>query len=106
MNPRIQRVAANSQGRDFVIGDLHGCLDQLQDKLNSASFAPERGDRLFAVGDLVDRGPDSLGCLKLLREPWFFSVLGNHDQMLLDALADPGMGRSQSFLFHSLNGGE
>lgn len=106
MNPRIRRVSANSQGRDFVIGDLHGCLDQLQDKLNSASFEPERGDRLFAVGDLVDRGPDSLGCLKLLQEPWFFSVLGNHDQMLLDALADPGMGRSQSFLFHSLNGGE
>jgi serine/threonine protein phosphatase 1 len=77
MSPRIQRIAANSRGRDFVIGDLHGCLDQLQLKLALVSFAPERGDRLFAVGDLVDRGPDSLGCLNLLREPWFFSVLGN-----------------------------
>ena len=98
MTPRMQRVAANAGGRDFLIGDLHGCLDQLQAKLVQASFAPEQGDRLFAVGDLVDRGPDSLGCLNLLREPWFFSVLGNHDQMLLDALADPQRYKPESVM--------
>jgi serine/threonine protein phosphatase 1 len=99
MNPRIRRVSANSQGRDFVIGDLHGCLDQLQDKLNSASFEPERGDRLFAVGDLVDRGPDSLGCLKLLQEPWFFSVLGNHDQMFWMLWPTPAWDAVSRFCF-------
>ena len=86
-----------------MIGDLHGCLDQLQDKLNSASFEPERV--IACLPSAIWSTPIPLGCLKLLQEPWF-SVLGNHDQMLLDALADPGMGRSQSFLFHSLNGGE
>ena len=35
------------------------------------------------VGDLVDRGPDSAGCLALLEEPWFYPVLGNHDAMLM-----------------------
>lgn len=106
MMPRISRLPANQLGRDFMIGDLHGCLGELQDKLHQSGFNPAAGDRLFSVGDLVDRGPDSFGCLQLLREPWFYSVLGNHDQMLLDAIADPGAGRSQSFLFHSLNGGE
>lgn len=104
--PRVRRLPANRQGRDFVIGDLHGCLPQLQHKLQLAGFDPAAGDRLLSVGDLVDRGPDSLGCLELLRQSWFHAVLGNHEQMLLDALADPGMGRSQAFLFHALNGGE
>lgn len=43
-------------------------------------------DRLFAVGDLCDRGPDSLGCLALLLEPWFFAVRGNHEDALLQYL--------------------
>lgn len=40
--------------------------------------------RDFIVGDLIDRGPDSMGCLRLLLEPWFFAVRGNHENMLLD----------------------
>ncbi|MFP3335214.1 serine/threonine protein phosphatase, partial [Pseudomonas sp. SIMBA_064] len=42
-------------------------------------------DRLIAVGDLIDRGPGMLDGLKLLGEPWFFTVKGNHEQMLIDA---------------------
>lgn len=106
MNPRVRRLPANDRGRDFVIGDLHGCLPDLWRKLQQAGFSPQAGDRLLSVGDLVDRGPDSFGCLALLREPWFYAVMGNHEQMLLEAIADPGGGRSQAFLFHSLNGGE
>jgi serine/threonine protein phosphatase 1 len=45
-------------------------------------FDPAK-DRLFSVGDLVDRGPDSMECLRLLREPWFHAVVGNHEDMLL-----------------------
>lgn len=41
-------------------------------------------DRLFSVGDLIDRGPKSLQCLKLLDAPWFFAVRGNHEQMMID----------------------
>ena len=36
------------------------------------------------MGDLIDRGPDSLQCLKLLDAPWFFAVRGNHEQMMIE----------------------
>ena len=45
--------------------------------------------RLFSVGDLIDRGSDSMGCLELLDEPWFHAVRGNHEDMLLTYFADP-----------------
>lgn len=78
-----KRLPANLVGRDFIVGDLHGCLDLFLAQLERVQFDPEN-DRMFCVGDLADRGPDSLGCLRLLREPWFFAVRGNHEQMLLD----------------------
>ncbi len=77
------RLPANTTGRDFIVGDLHGCLDLLHAELTHIEFDPAV-DRLFSVGDLIDRGPDSMGCLRLLREPWFFAVRGNHEEMLID----------------------
>lgn len=68
----------NTLGRDFVIGDLHGHVTKLREKMASKGFDP-RVDRLFAVGDLVDRGPESEAVLGLLDEPWFHSTMGNHD---------------------------
>lgn len=78
-----RRLPVNATGRDFIIGDLHGCLDLFQAQLDHIGFDPAR-DRIFSVGDLADRGPDSMGCLRLLREPWFHAVRGNHEAMLLD----------------------
>ncbi len=83
INPIIRRIPANATGRDFVIGDLHGEIGKLSALLKSAHFDTTK-DRLFSVGDLVDRGQDSLSCLALLGEPWFFAVRGNHEDMLLD----------------------
>src|SRR3546814_1363745 len=74
-----RHLPANTAGRDFIVGDLHGCLDLLQVELARIAFDPTR-DRLFSVGDLTDRGPDSMGCLRLLREPWFYAVHGNHER--------------------------
>jgi serine/threonine protein phosphatase 1 len=48
-------------------------------------FDPER-DRVLSVGDLIDRGPESLDTLALIEEPWFHAVLGNHEMMLLNYL--------------------
>lgn len=76
------RLSANNTGRDFIVADLHGCLDLLREQMSRVGFDPAK-DRLFSVGDLVDRGPDSMGCLRLLREPWFHAVVGNHEDMLL-----------------------
>ncbi|MBU2852946.1 metallophosphoesterase [Acidithiobacillus ferriphilus] len=79
---KIQCHEENTLGRDFIVGDLHGCLPYLNRLLAHVHFDPAT-DRLFSVGDLVNRGPDSSGVLALLAEPWFFPVLGNHDVMML-----------------------
>ncbi|GAA3977580.1 metallophosphoesterase [Allohahella marinimesophila] len=73
-------------GRCFFVGDIHGHIDELTATLDAQAFNPADGDILIAVGDLIDRGPHSIAVLELLSEPWFFSVLGNHEQMALDAL--------------------
>lgn len=85
-------LPANPRGRDFVVGDLHGHRRLLDDVLHGIGFDPVR-DRLFSVGDLVDRGPDSLGTLALLEEPWFHAVAGNHELMLLNHLGHYGSRR-------------
>ena len=77
----MQHHASNRSGRDFVIGDLHGCMDALRYLLCEVRFDTTR-DRLFSVGDLIDRGDQSEAALGLLDRPWFFSVTGNHEDML------------------------
>lgn len=79
--PLIRRHTANHAGRDFVVGDLHGCVDPLRALLHTVRFDPAR-DRLFSVGDLVDRGAQSEAALALLERPWFHCVLGNHEDVL------------------------
>jgi predicted phosphodiesterase len=68
--------------RTIVIGDVHGCREELEDVLAACSF--ERGDDVVLVGDLVAKGPDSAGVVQLCRERGFRSVLGNHDAKVLE----------------------
>lgn len=79
-----QHHDVNTEGRDFIIGDLHGCPAFLMCLLDHVKFDQYK-DRIFSTGDLVDRGPDDIGSLKLLDNPWFYPVLGNHDAMLMAA---------------------
>lgn len=79
---KVIEITKNEKGRDFVIGDIHGMHDHLFKLLESVNFDVNI-DRLFAVGDLVDRGEKSLESLKLNYNDWFFSVMGNHEVMLL-----------------------
>lgn len=96
----VKTLPANETGRDIVVGDLHGSLDLLQRLLDHLHFDTTR-DRLISVGDLVDRGPDSLGCLELLYEPWFHAVMGNHEKMMLDAFDD-----AAESIYWTMNSGE
>lgn len=89
-NP-LQTFEPNEIGRDFVIGDLHGSLSCFENLLVNIAFDKTK-DRMFSVGDLVDRGPDSLKCLELIKEPWFHCVLANHEQMMQEAFNGGYMG--------------
>lgn len=75
----------NTKGRDFVVGDIHGHYDLFMAELNKLEFDREV-DRMFSVGDLIDRGPKSLECLELLSEPWFFAVCGNHEDFMFECI--------------------
>tara|TARA_R110002012_G_scaffold11866_1_gene53074 strand:+ start:7755 stop:8570 length:816 start_codon:yes stop_codon:yes gene_type:complete len=68
----------------YVIGDLHGCHAEFVTLLEQLGFTPDR-DTLWLVGDLINRGPGSLACLREVRALGGAarSVLGNHDFHLL-----------------------
>lgn len=97
---RIFKLQKNTVGRDFVCGDLHGSYGTLTNFLKFVNFNTA-ADRLICTGDLIDRGPDSLSCLKLLDEDWFYSVAGNHEKMMQDYF----FGGEFSHYWY-LNGGE
>ena len=82
----IKHFPRNEMGRDFAVGDIHGCYALLQAQLKACRFDIQR-DRLFSVGDLVDRGPESERVADLLTEPWFHAVRGNHEAMAIDMLS-------------------
>jgi serine/threonine protein phosphatase 1 len=93
MPPLIKRFTCNTRGRDLVVGDIHGCFSRLLVALLAVGFDPKR-DRLFSVGDLVDRGPESDQVVSLLRQRWFHAVRGNHDQMVIEVVhetCDPAL---------------
>lgn len=80
----VERFPANRSGRDYVCGDIHGGWPLLERALSQHGF-DSSADRLFCVGDLIDRGEESARFPEYLDAPWFHAVLGNHEQMALRA---------------------
>ncbi|MDY1038218.1 protein-serine/threonine phosphatase [Lelliottia sp. CFBP8978] len=93
-----QIIEGNRWRNIWVVGDIHGCYQCLMDELKGRHFNHHE-DLLISVGDLIDRGPDSVKCLQLIRQKWFYAVRGNHEQMALDAL------RNNDFALWTMNGG-
>ncbi len=83
----------------YAIGDIQGCYKTLRRLLDRISFH-RKSDRIFLVGDLVNRGPDSLDVLRWAVElgDRVISVLGNHDLHLLAIAAGVSVGRRQKTL--------
>ena len=76
----------NRRGRDFVAGDIHAHFDTLEQALEQLAFDPTR-DRLFSVGDLIDRGPRSPDAFEWMEQRRItLSVRGNHEQMFTDRI--------------------
>lgn len=82
MTNLIQRFPHNEVGRDFVCGDIHGHFFKLEQKLINVNF-DETKDRLFLLGDLIDRGPNSDHVLEWLNKPFVYSIMGNHELLCL-----------------------
>ncbi len=80
----------NRKGRDFVVGDLHGMFSSFSKLLDQVDFDYD-ADRVFSVGDLVDRGSESHRAVEFLTKPWFFSIMGNHEYMLIESEDDERM---------------
>ena len=80
----------NCQGRDFIVGDIHGMFTPFLALLEQIDFDNEK-DRVFSVGDLIDRGNESHRAIEFLTKPWFFSIMGNHEYMLIESKYDKQM---------------
>jgi len=92
----------DAAGRLLAVGDIHGCLDDLQRLM--ARVEPQESDRVVFLGDYIDRGPDGKGVIDYLLEfgrrfPRSVFLKGNHEAMFLDFLA----GRNQMLFLY--NGG-
>jgi serine/threonine protein phosphatase 1 len=72
--------------RRIIIGDIHGHYDALISLLEA--IAPTSDDRLYFLGDLIDRGPQSAKVVDFVFKNNYKCLLGNHEQMLLDALGN------------------
>ena len=85
MTRSVERNPADG-GTDWVVGDVHGCFQTLRQALAAIDFEQGR-DSLYSVGDLIDRGPNSIEALEWLEGERFEAVvLGNHEAEMVRLL--------------------
>ena len=91
--------------RVFVIGDIHGCCKTFR-KLILDKINIKKTDKIYCLGDYIDRGPDSKGVIDFIinmrKKGYMIHTLrGNHEQLLLDSEND-----EKSFEHWTKNGGD
>ncbi|KAH0565541.1 hypothetical protein GP486_001074 [Trichoglossum hirsutum] len=80
-------LGEDGERRLVVVGDVHGCKDELVKLLHKMSFNP-KSDHLVLAGDLIKKGPDSIGVIDLARQLKASCVRGNHEDRVLLAYRD------------------
>ncbi len=91
--------------RVFIIGDIHGCCKTFK-KLVIEEIDLKKSDKIYCLGDYIDRGPDTKGVIDFILElrqkgHAIHTLRGNHEQMLLNSAND-----EHAFLHWTTNGGE
>ncbi len=89
--PSEDGKTAGRTGRLLAVGDIHGCLEQLEGLMERVK--PAAADQVVFIGDFIDRGPDARGVVDYLmdfgrRFPQSVFLKGNHEAMFLDFLAE------------------
>lgn len=80
----IKHIQSTDYANIFVVGDIHGCYNELLLCLQEINFNFST-DLLISVGDIVDRGTNDVACMSLQLEPWFTMVAGNHESLHLSS---------------------
>jgi serine/threonine protein phosphatase 1 len=87
----------------YCVSDIHGCYDEFMALLEKINFTGE--DTLYILGDVIDRGPESIKCLKyIMAASNIHMLMGNHEQMMIDALMSDYQ-RDDSLMVHWLKNG-
>jgi predicted phosphodiesterase len=89
----IKKIKENDYENIYVVGDIHGMFDLLEEELIKVNFDKKK-DLLIATGDLIDRGEQSIKATKYVEKKWFVSVFGNHDYKFMNL---PNRGYSDLF---------
>ncbi|KAJ1624224.1 Metallo-dependent phosphatase-like protein [Pavlovales sp. CCMP2436] len=82
--PELHAALPDMPGRQrvVIIGDVHGCIDELNRILVKVKYRPA-SDQIILLGDLVDKGPSVAALVRWAREHKISAVRGNHDEALL-----------------------
>lgn len=83
--PVVRHISFSDSQRAFVVGDLDGHLKRFKESMDQVGFQ-QNIDKLICLGDVIDRGADSLAVLVLLRELDALMVLGNHEHLMIESV--------------------
>lgn len=96
--------ATNTRGTDYVVGPVLGDSQRLKLALLAVGFRQEC-DRLFALGNLIDVGNESMKLISLLNQPWFHAVCGPREDRLVSIFQNPRKS-VEDLLNHDSDGGQ
>lgn len=83
MKNHTLKLPLDIKGRHLVVGDIHGKYEELQRLLEYVNYDPA-SDVVYSVGDMIDRGPDSVKVIDFFQQEGRYAVRGNHEEMAYD----------------------